>query len=180
MNDSHMLQLYRSMDENQILFCFRGALHQGVIEELGEAVRGYVKQSETRQHPKQTAFRRVFAAFIEQSQNSKRYLDRLANPAAQRSAIVVIGKSDGSYFVRSGNHVRKRDTPPLQRRLEYIRKMDQEELNTCYKEIIHSARSNQSAGLGMIHMARQASRPLEFSFTPVDDTYDFFSLSVRL
>ncbi|AFG38735.1 SiaB family protein kinase [Spirochaeta africana] len=180
MIEKQLPQLNHLLGENRILFCFSGPFHQELIEELGRAIQGYVRQSDEPSANQQLAFRNIFAVFIEQSQNIKRYLESLADPAAERSGIVVIGRDNNQFFVESGNKVRRDHVPELRSRLEQLQHLDKEALKRLYKETIRSERTDASAGLGFIDMARKAAAPLDFSFTPVDEQFEFFSLSVTL
>ncbi len=182
MIENQLSQMNKLLGENAILCCFSGPFHQELIEELGRAIHGYLKQTEDPSEKNQTSFRSIFAVFIEQSQNVKKYLESLGDSAAERSGIVVIGKDTHGFFVESGNRVLRSHVPQLRSRLERLREMDKDQLKKLYKQTSRSERSEESdsAGLGFIDMARKANRPLDFSFAPVDDTFDFFSLSVTL
>lgn len=66
--------------------------------------------------------------------------------------------------------------------LEKLRGLDKAGLKAVYKEQSRKPREAgaSGAGLGLIDMARKATRPLEYSLRAVDDTYFFFSLEVQL
>ncbi|THB62490.1 MAG: hypothetical protein D6B26_07990 [Spirochaetaceae bacterium] len=182
MMETQLPQLNQILGENLILFCFSGPFHQELIEELGRAIKSYVKHSQSDPDVQNSTFRNVFAVFIEQSQNIKRYLDSLNDSSAERSGIVVIGKDDSGFFVDSGNRVKQEHVPALRARLEKVTGLGKDDLKQLYKETIRSHRDEDkaSAGLGLIDMARKASQPLKWSFTPTSDGFEFFSLSVSL
>ncbi|GAB6089263.1 SiaB family protein kinase [Spirochaeta dissipatitropha] len=179
MKDTQLPQLNELLGESMILFCFSGPFHQELIEELGKAIQNYLESMDNKKEPR-SVFRNVFAVFIEQSQNVKRYLDSLHDAAAERSGIVVIGRNEDGFFVKSGNRILKGHREDLEERLKKIQAMNKDELKQLYKETIRSERGNASAGLGFIDMARKANRQLVYSITSVDASYDFFSLSVQL
>ncbi|WP_042695872.1 DUF6272 family protein, partial [Azospirillum sp. B506] len=74
------------------------------------------------------------------------------------------------------------DVPGLSAMLDRLRGQDKAGLKAIYKEQSRKPREAgaSGAGLGLIDMARKATRPLEYSLRPVDDAYYFFSLEVQL
>lgn len=163
-----LLELQNDLDNYGVLISFSGRFTQGIIEELGEAVKKYL---EIEDRPKNDIFN-VFAVFIEQTQNIKNYsTSKEGSPVYNRivsSGIVTIGKSENGYFVCSGNQI------------ENLVSLDKDALKKLYKEQIKKELppGSTSAGVGLIHMARKASLPLEYSVTPLDGDFSFFVLKV--
>ena len=67
-------------------------------------------------------------------------------------------------------------------RLAGICAMSHEELRTAYKEQLKAPPSAESkgAGIGLIEIARRASKPIEFDFMSVDDEHAFFALKATI
>ncbi|WHH58517.1 SiaB family protein kinase [Petroclostridium sp. X23] len=178
--EKKLLGLQNILRKSGILISFSGRFSQGIIEELGEAIQKHMEAQDT---PKSDVFN-VFAVFIEQTQNIKNYTslkqgsegyDRISN-----SGIVSIGKSDSGYFIWSGNMVENADSTALIDKLEYVKKLDKNELKKLYKEQMKKdvLPDSMGAGVGLIEMARKASRPLEYSVEKIDDKFSFFELRV--
>ena len=70
----------------------------------------------------------------------------------------------------------------LKNRLERINAMSREDLKTYYKEVLSNGVMSEKGGggLGMIDIARKSGSKLEFVFSPVDEKYSFFSLSIKV
>jgi len=62
--------------------------------------------------------------------------------------------------------------------LSRIRDSNKEELRALHKEQLRAMpeEGSKGAGLGIMEIARRASKPIEFDFTDVDDCYAFFTL----
>ena len=60
--------------------------------------------------------------------------------------------------------------------------MNKEELRALHKEQLRAApeEGSKGAGLGIMEIARRASRPIEFDFADVDDYYAFFTLKASV
>ncbi len=132
----------------------------------------------------------MFAVFVEQMQNIIRYSAEMAaqsaptdNPLREiRYGILTIGQDDGGYVVHAGNLVARSDVERLRARLSKIRDMNKEELRALHKEQLRASpeEGSKGAGLGLMEIARRASKPIEFDFTDVDEDYVFFTLKASV
>lgn len=176
----NLFELQNTLRNNGMLINFSGRLSQGIIEELGEAVKKYM---EAEDRPKNDIYS-VFAIFIEQTQNIKNYTackegkstyDMIAN-----SGIVSIGKIDSSYFIWSGNIIESCDGQALSERLDMLAKLDKEKLKILYKEQIRKAIEPEcsGAGIGLIDIARKSSLPIEYSIDRINNEFSFYQIRV--
>lgn len=165
----NLFELKETLGEAGALITFSGSFSHGIIEELGTAVKAYL-ESQTVQ---KSAMMDVFSVYIEAAQNVRNYA------GATNEGILVIAKQGGHYEVHSGNVVKGPDVAALTERLETLSGLDKAELKALYKEQLRKDRSpDQGAGLGLIEMARRATRPLTWEFRPLADGRSFFSLRV--
>ena len=167
---------------NGIVMSFSGPFSQTVIEELGQAIRAHL---ESRTEAK-TTIADVFSVYIEMTQNIWHYAEFAARDAAERSRLdagtVLIAIEDDAYAVISGNTILREHVPALRDSLDRIVAMDAATLKDAYKATLRqkTAPDAVGAGLGLLQMARMASKPLDYSLSDVDDDTAFFTLSVRL
>lgn len=178
--DNNLKELQSMLQNNNMLISFSGKFSQGIIEELGEAIK---KHMEAEDMPKNDIYN-VFAIFIEQTQNIKNYsmkkegtvtYNRIAN-----SGIVSIGKLESAYFIWSGNVIERDDEDKLRDKLEQLRALDKLELKKLYKEQIKKQLEPGStgAGIGLTDIARKSSQPIEYSIEKLDDRFSFFQIKV--
>jgi type I restriction-modification system DNA methylase subunit len=176
--EMNLLNLQNLLQNQGVLISFSGRFSQTIIEELGDAVKKYLETEATSQND----IYNVFSIFIEQTQNIKNYgMQKNHSPIGTRianSGIVAIGKSAEGYFVSSGNIIENTDIEELVARLDEIAIQDKAGLKKIYKE--HLKREvppgSTGAGLGLIDMARRASKPLTYSVVSIDDQVSFFTL----
>lgn len=178
--NKNLMQLQNLLRDNGIIISFSGWFSQGIIEELGEAIRQHMKAEK---RTKNSIFN-VFAIFIEQSQNIRNYTtskegtfsyDKIAN-----SGIITIGKMETEYYIYSGNLIETVDGEKLKEKLELVRKLNKDELKKLYKDEIKKEipESTSGAGVGIIDMARKSSKTIEYSLEKLDDKFSFFELKV--
>ncbi|HIJ80302.1 MAG TPA: hypothetical protein HPP76_01175 [Desulfuromonadales bacterium] len=177
---SRLTDIQNVLATNGISICISGRFSQGLIEEMGDAVKQHMENEDK---PK-NEISKVFSIFVEQSQNIKNYVaskeksnggNRIAS-----SAIISIGQESGSYFVWSGNILENSDVAPLLAKMEKVVAASKEELKKLYKEqMMSDVNPDQiGAGVGLIDIAKKASLPLEFSIDTIDESYSMFELKV--
>lgn len=172
-----LLALREVISNEGILICFNGPFSHSIIEEIGTAVRKHLESDAA----VKSAVHDVFAVYIEQTQNVRNYAERKNFPVQTSfSPIVIIAKMNGSYAVSSGNLIEKGDVPELLQMLEQVNSLDKDGLKKLYRERLRQSPppGGTGAGVGLIDMARRASQPLRYAVNALDDTYDFFSLTV--
>jgi hypothetical protein len=178
--DGNLLELQSTLRNNGMLISFSGRFSQGIIEELGDAIR---KHMEAEDRPKND-IHNVFGIFIEQTQNIKNYSSKKTNTdvynAIADSGIVSIGKLNSVYFIWSGNIIEDCDKQRLQEKLDRLKALDKIELKKLYKDKIRELQDPDScgAGIGLIDIARKASFPIEYSIEKLDDKFSFFQIKV--
>jgi hypothetical protein len=94
----------------------------------------------------------------------------------------MISKDDKRYCVMTGNPISKARVETLTKNLNDLNAKDKEGLKEMYKDIIKNTQISEKggAGLGFIDMARKSGEKLEFTFTNMDEEYDFFCLKVNI
>lgn len=172
--------LRETFNRNRILLCFNGPFTATLIEEIGTALREHLQALQA--SPSSVAD--VFAVYIEMTQNIRRYTleQHLQEQAATSTLIVSRGEHD-NYVVSSGNIVKSDHGKALIQRVEALARMDKPALKAAFKIQLRQPREaldQDSAGLGLIDIARKATRPLEAFLRPVDAQHAFFSLHAVL
>ncbi|MBU1611021.1 MAG: SiaB family protein kinase [Proteobacteria bacterium] len=176
-----MYELYKTLKNEGILFCFIGPISQSVVEGIGAALRHKMELADTTI----TVSQRVFSIFVEQMQNVVNYSAEKVNKDEQidgdlRFGMIVVGqKTNGQFYIVSGNHIHKDDTERIMGLLDTLKQMDKEELKALYKEQrkLSPPEGSKGAGLGLIETARKASQPIEYTLTSsVEGRHNFLSI----
>lgn len=177
MNDLDLYGLRDEFNRNHIMLCFNGPMSHGLIEEIGNALRGYLEAD--RAQP--SAAMDVFGVYIELTQNIRHYSGLRGYEGLEAVATVVVARgSEGHYVVHAGNVVERSDGEALLARIEGLSGMDKAELKAAYKTQLRQPRDEDAvsgAGLGLIDVARKSSEPLSARLAPMDN--DRAYLSVR-
>jgi hypothetical protein len=175
-----LLSMRESYQRDRIMLCFNGPISRSLIEEIGKALRNYLDT----QQATPSAAMDVFAVYIEMTQNIRHYARRQGYDEQQASATVAVARDDeGRYLVSAGNLVESVDGERLVATVEALAPLDKAELKAAYKQQLRrprDANGESGAGLGLLDMARKASRPLQASLQTLPDGRSFLSLTATL
>jgi hypothetical protein len=176
----NLFELKEQLRESGILISFAGSFSHSIVEELGTAVKKYLESAER----KKPGMMDVFSVYIEAAQNVRNYgVRQLASGSGDDdidASIIVIAKRETHYMIHAGNAVNASDVAALTARLDRLVTLDKPGLKLAYQEQLRKERTaaDTGAGLGLIEMARRASEPLRYTFTPIAGGRSYFSLSV--
>ena len=180
-----LLNIRSVLQKQGIIFAYSGYLTETVLSGVGEAIKHKLALDDA----DTKTLRSVFAVFVEQMQNMIRYsAEKIPNSAAEppliemRFGVLTIGREGDDYVIHAGNLVAHSDVARLRERLSQIRNMNKEELRAVHKERLRLGpeEGSKGAGLGLMEIARRASKPIEFDFTDVDDKHAFFTLKASV
>ncbi|MAF16064.1 MAG: hypothetical protein CMG93_08780 [Marinomonas sp.] len=175
---SDLYELRERFDDEKILLCFNGPISRSLIEEIGNALRNYLKSEQA----SPASAIDVFAVYIELTQNIRHYALK-SELAGADMATVVVSFRDGHYHISAGNLVRQQDGESVQSAVNALAGLDKIELKKRYKEQLRKPRDEQAttgAGLGLIDMARKATAPVQASLKPLANETGYLSLSVQI
>ncbi|WPC44148.1 SiaB family protein kinase [Clostridium sp. JS66] len=174
--------LQKKLRQSKIEFIFSGTFSQGLIEELGLAL----KQRMQLQQVKKSKISSVFFTFIEQTQNIKQYEVSKENTeeflTIAGSGVIAISKTQSGYCINSGNIVLNADISGLKEKLNKIIALDGAELTNYFREISRREidMNKGTCGLGLIQIARKSTEKIEYNFEKIDDVYSYYTLTVRI
>jgi hypothetical protein len=132
--------------------------------------------------------KKVFNVLVECLQNLYHHID--AGETIQdgedsidsRSALLMIARVDGSFYVRTGNYLTKSASSELEQRILKINSLEKEGLKLYYQQVLSDGMRSEkgTAGLGMIDIARKSGNKLDYEFLDVGADYCFFCLNVKI
>ncbi len=170
---------YSYVERRDVIFYYVGYFSQSIIAAMADAVKLRVEHvgavAQTR--------RKLFSSFIEIAQNivhysADSYRKEGDTAPAIRHGAVFISLTDERYYLHCANPVDAEVAGTLRAKLEHLRSLTMDEIKSEYKETLRSETpaDSKGAGLGFLTMARDASAPLEFEFSPptADGTSMFY------
>ena len=84
--------------------------------------------------------------------------------------VIALGIEEGGFFVICGNAIKSARS--ISSKPEHVVTLDEADLRAHYKAKLREDPEEQSEGatIGLLEIARRASKPLEFRFHEMDET----------
>jgi hypothetical protein len=177
---------HKMLKANSILLVYSGPLWSEGIAGLAGALK---KRLEFDELPLETS-QEVFSVFVEQMNNMLMYsaekeffeLEEEAHVEAPKGTF-ILGKRGKTYFIQTGNAIKNENVEKIKNKIDHLNTLDKKELRAYYREQTRRENSeldSKGAGLGFIEIARRISSKIEYSFTPYDGDFSFFTLYVTI
>ena len=129
MEHADLYLLREAYNKQHILLCFNGPFSQGLIEEIGSALKRYMSSEAA----STSSALDVFAVYIEIAQNIRHYCTQCSYSEAEASATVVIGRDpEGHYVISAGNIVEASDGEALVERINALAALDKAQLKSAF------------------------------------------------
>jgi hypothetical protein len=169
---NYIYDLHRTMMSQKLILVYDGDFTQETTKSILSMAERNLDSSGEDSGIK----RKVFNVMVEALQNIVKHSSEQglqAGSLISKSAIFMISKDDKRYCVMTGNPIPKKNE---------LNGKDKEGLKELYKEIIKNTQISDKggAGLGFVDMARKSGEKLEFSFSSMDEEYDFFCMKVNI
>ena len=163
---------YKYAERRDVIFYYVGYFSQSIIAAMADAVKLRVEHAGALA----TTRRKLFSSFIEMAQNIVHYSadsfekEGQVEPSMRHGAVFISFTND-RYFLHCANPVKTDVAEKLREKLDHLRSLTIDEIKLEYKEMLRSETppDSKGAGLGFLTMARDASAPLEFEFSPPGD-----------
>ncbi len=175
----NLYNLREQLAEERILLCFNGPISRSLIEEIGVALKKYLQAEPLTP----ASASDVFAVYIELTQNIRHYSENTKLVGSDVATVIVSQNLEGHYAVSAGNLLYHNDGEVLVKHINDLASLDKIALKKLYKEQLRKPRdvtATTGAGLGIIDMARKASKPLKAELKSVSQDISFYSVSVQL
>ena len=178
----NILEYGKLLAEHNISIIYNGPLWSEGIDGLAEFLQKRLDMDDMPLGESQA----VFSVFVEQMNNMLMYSakkEKHEHPGAASSGIFVLGTSDKSYYVQTGNVIKDSSVGLLKERIDFLNTLDKKELRQFYKEQMKNENDNpesRGAGLGLTEIARRATSKIEYEFLPYGEGLSYFTMYVTV
>ncbi len=171
----YIYDLHQTMIDHHLILVYEGEFTQ----EITKSVLAMAERNMDSTGEESSIKRKVFNVMVECLQNIVKHAD---HNNQDNAAVFLIGRSEDSYIITSGNPIQQSEIEGLKQKLENINNLDKDGLKELYKDIIKNTQISDKggAGLGFVDMARKSGQPLEFEFVDLDNGGAFFCLKCSI
>ena len=126
--------------------------------------------------------KKVFSILIETLENVAKYSPGREEEEKFGMPVAMLRLIGQYYYVTTGNLILKDKAEALKEKLDTINSCDRESLKDLFREAImkQNLESDSTGNLGLIEMARKSGNKLEYLFEEVNDTYLYYTLTIKM
>ncbi len=152
-------------------------MHKGDYSE--EAIGPMLKMvEENMQNVSLKIHKKIFHFLVEILQNISKHSYAVNG---KHEGIFQIGYENNKYNIGTGNFILNTEIKNLKTQLDTVNSKTVDELNEMYRKYLREGKTTKSgsAGLGLIDLARETEDKINYEFVKINDTYSFYSLTVK-
>ena len=166
---SNALETYRFMNDKNILIAFTGHIDQHVTRSLLKNIKSKLSLLEI----KTDINKKIYSVLVESIENISQHSSK------DDRAIFLLGKSDTSFNIVTGNHIPNENIPALKEKLDKMSEQDQKGLKGIFHKL-SKRKDPSSVGLGIIGMAIKSGGKITYNFHQVNTEVSFYLLQVEI
>jgi hypothetical protein len=161
------------------LLAFNGVMSQESIVGLGEVLR-----SELHQYHPLNIVNKIFAIYIEMTQNVLHYsfLKSDSNGKSIGLGSIFVFSTPGGYRLVTANVVSEQQKNNLEKKCEMINSLNEDQIKDHYLNRRRKLAEGDSkgAGLGFFDIVRRSGMPVEFAFEPINEGHYIYYLGSNI
>jgi hypothetical protein len=173
-----VFKLFKAMQKDNLNYIYRGLFTDNITDNiLSLAETNLVKKEDPR-----ALKRKVYNVMVEGLQNITKHQAGINESVENNFGVFVLKKENLKYFITTGNIIDNEHIASLQEQIEYVNKLNEEELKAFHRQVLVDGKisSKGGAGLGLIDMARKSGNKLLYAFEKVDEKYSYFYLHTEI
>ena len=167
--------MYNGLFEQKVMLLYKSDFSQDGMLSIVDMMENNL----SRMTSARTIQKKVMYVLVELFQNIVKHA---ATASGRQEGVLLVAEAEQGYEIFTGNFMFNADIPVLEKHLTALNLKNREELKDYYKkELLKTQKSKKGgAGLGLIETARYSSSPFTFGFLPVDETFSFFTLGIKI
>ncbi len=153
-----------------------------ITPDVGKEVLSFTETKLAEEETGSNIRKRVFSILVEILENVSKYATDREAEKKFGMPVVMIGLEGKVYSVTTGNLILNNNVGDLKEKLETINKYDKLGLKEFFRKSLsrQTISSDSTGNMGLIYMARKSGGKLIFKFETVNETYSYFTLTVRV
>ncbi len=165
-------QIQALVAQENILMMHKGNFTEDAVVPMLRMVEENMQNISLKIHKK------IFHFLVEILQNISKHAYAIND---KKEGIFQIGFENNKFHIGTGNFIANDEVDNLRKQLEMVNNKSTEELNEMYRKYLREGKETKSgsAGLGLIDLARETEDKIKYEFFKVNDTYSFYSLTVK-
>lgn len=171
-------QLERMMAENDIYLILSGH----ISPDIGKEVLSFTEAKLASEDVESNIRRRIFSILVEILENVSKYTPGKDLEEKYGMPVAIIRMEDEDYTLTTGNLMLTSEVENLKEKLETINKYDKLGLKELFRQSLlgQNISTDSTGNMGLIDMARKSGSALVYEFEKVNETYSYYTLTVKV
>ncbi len=171
-------ELTKYVNEDYFEYIYRGHFTEKIAENIL-----YLNEAQFLSKPETSVYKsRISYFLIESLQNVVRHQDFPDTDDISDESLLVIQKTNNSFFITTSNVISNKNIPKLESYLKKIKSLDSDSLKKEYQKILLDGIISEKGGggLGIITMTRRTEGHLKYKFNKINDDYSYYYYQIQL
>ena len=169
------------MPERDVILNYQGIFNFEVIGHLLNSLKDVTEH----RNISLAHYKKILSVMIEALENVFKYNEFFENESElfpEYYPVFNLEAIDNCYFLTTGNPILNKDICRLEEHIKRINLLDKEGLRQMFRNTLTNGQfsSKGGAGLGFIEMAKVSGEKLQISFSPINDTFSYYSFKVSI
>lgn len=169
------------MPEQETILNYQGLFN---FEIIGHLLNNLKDETESRNIPI-AHYKKILSVMIEALENVFKYNEFFEKESSLFPLYYpkfLLEKVNGNYRLTTCNPILIKDVEKLSNHISNINRLDKEGLRQLFRSTLTNGQfsSKGGAGLGFIEMAKVSGEKIDFSFTPIDDKFSYYSCKINI
>jgi hypothetical protein len=165
---------------------YNGPLWEEGIKGLAEMVKVNLANEDLTNNTSKA----IFSVFVEKVTNMLMYsaeTEPFSRPGDEVTDVpvgmLVLGHKDRIFFIQTRNAIKNKNIDLIKGRIDHLNTLDKKELRQYQREKLRSEDGNPESmggGLGLIEIARRATKPIRYEFETFGEGLSYFTMYVEI
>lgn len=172
---------YQNIHDNNIILMYKGILTFDLLSAIIGSVERRINEFETERRIQ----KKFYSILTECIQNVYYHLEEVEvkdQSIDAESVLILISAKPKYYSIKTCNSIPKASVKLLSEKIDQINSLDKDELKEMYRLALSNEEfsSKNTAGIGLMEIARKADYKLDYNFEKINDEFSYFNFEIRL
>jgi hypothetical protein len=171
-------QLERLMAENNVYLMWSGH----ITPDVGKEVLSFTETKLAEEDVESNLRKRVFSILVEILENVAKYSPGREAEEEFGMPVAMIRLIEKVYSLTTGNLILNENVEHLKKKLDTINEYDKVGLKELFRRSLsgQTISTDSTGNMGLIDMARKSGSKLVYQFENVNETYSYFTFTVKV
>lgn len=172
---------YKNIHDENIIMMYKGILTFDLLSSLIGTAEKRINEFESDRKLQ----KKFYSILTESLQNMHFHIEKVDDSqldANKESVLILIVAKKKFYYIKTCNYIQNFQINKIRERIDTVNSLGKDELKEMYRAALSNNEFSEknTAGLGLLEIARKTERPLKYDFEAINDNYSYFNLEIKI